>query len=130
MVAMTDADFARKQELLRQAMRVDMPNRAPMCCCEGVETVSEIAPSRRSYGWLIWPALLVGLGAVGCIWGVARASEPPTRAWVIWNEATNKQHHDHRFTSPTACASDITLAKNMPDGLRLSCVRIDRRKEQ
>jgi hypothetical protein len=71
---MTDADFARKQEMLRQAMRVDMPNRAPMCCCEGVETSHEVKPSR--IGWMIWPALLVGLGVVAGIWGYARAATP------------------------------------------------------
>jgi hypothetical protein len=80
---------------------------------------------------------ILGTGSVVCIvfalfaFGAFAAERPAERIWVIWNETTNKQAHVHRFTGPTACNTDIGgVAKTMPDGSRISCVRLDQRKEQ
>jgi hypothetical protein len=84
-----------------------------------------------------WTVGILGTGSVVCIvfalfaFGAFAAERPAERIWVIWNETTNKQAHVHRFTGPTACNTDIGgVAKTMPDGSRISCVRLDQRKEQ
>lgn len=71
-------DRSRVQLRKSNAGSINYTNLAPMFCHEGVEIVVEIAPS-RNYGWMIWPALLVGLGIAAGIWGWANranASEP------------------------------------------------------
>ena len=90
-----------------------------------------VKPSR--IGWLIYPMIGLGMGVVAAVLFLsfcARAAElPPERVWVIWNETANKQAHVHRFTGPTACNTDIGgVARTMPDGSRISCVRLDQRK--
>jgi hypothetical protein len=98
------------------------PNTAPLCCSEGVEIVDEVKTSRR-IPWGIVITAMIGIGFSLFLFGYARASEPP-RIWVIWDEVADKQFHKHRFTSPTACNTDITLAKD-GSGKRLACRRID-----
>lgn len=85
------------------------------------------SPTRRSKIVARWVVGIVVFGiALGMV-AAGRASERnPQTVFVIWNEATDKQYHDHEFKSPTACSTDITLAKNMPDGLRLSCRKVTR----
>ena len=114
-------DFAKHQADLRASNlgSINYANRAPLCCHEGIETEHVVKPSRLC--WLVWPALMIGLGVAAAVFGIARASEPP-RQWVIWNTAANEQFHPHRFTSATACAVDIGHVKD-GSGKKLACVK-------
>jgi hypothetical protein len=117
---MTDKPFHEHQAALAESQR--HVNRAPMFCTEGVET-----PRRIPWGIVI--TAMIGIGFSLFLWGWANranASEPP-RTWVIWDAATDKQFHAHKFTSATACNVDIAHAKD-GSGKRLACVRVNATK--
>jgi hypothetical protein len=116
-------------EHLRQSIHgsINYANRAPLCCCDGVETAHEITP------WPVWKKVVVVVLAAALVViaiSVARASEPP-RTWQVWNETTNrpwlsKKGEPATATGPTACNLSLwEVAKAAQDGTRLSCRRID-----
>lgn len=79
-------------------------------------------------GWMIagaamWLAIMWALGWLAA----ANAAEREPRVWQMWAAGSDKPFHPHKFTSFTACLTDIAFVRD-DGGKRLSCVRIDQRK--
>ena len=64
-----DKPFTELQSQLRDSnMRsINYTNAAPMCCCEGVETVHEIKSGRLHWIWIVLGTLAV-CGVLGVVW--------------------------------------------------------------
>ena len=82
-------------------------------------------PERPEYRpipvWRIVGGFVLAAALVVIVISVARAAEP--RVWQIWDVSADRAYHPHKFTSPTACNTDIAGIKD-GSGRRLACVKI------
>lgn len=58
----------------------------------------------------------------------ARAAEREPRVWQMWAAGSDKPFHPHKFASFQACLTDIAFVRD-DGGKRLSCIRVDQKKE-
>lgn len=112
-------------------------NRAPLCCPDGIERDDVIQPPevRRSYKlmWVVVGACLI-IGGISIARAFA-AEHPTARQWIVWDVIADKpwvspKGYQATATGPTACNLSLHEAsKASPDGSRLTCRRIDQRKD-
>lgn len=118
-------------EHLRSSMHnsINFPNHAPLCCCEGAETVVVIdGPTMRSkiVSWCVFPVVILAL-VVGCIAAVNATERTPDRPFEIIALRTGAYYREDR---PNIVR--ISLPNQKPYASKTDCdiaifsVRVDR----
>lgn len=120
--------------LLESQSRV---NRAPLCCCDGIETAHEIKPSRIPWGIVI--TAIISLGIIACIFGYANRKpanaaererphaivllmKPTAIDWAAANEQRNQFTLSNAFPDRSACERAKQRLVVMAKGGTVQCL--------